>query len=241
MPAPPPRPRGLVYIHVPKCGGSSFGATLRLRYFWSHATITLDQGDPALSGEARILSDYDARRAQLGRLLQQGPRLITGHVRYDPRLHGPAGRDYDVVTLLRDPVARFLSHYRYLQRRHPDPDRPDRLEVFLASRDARRLASQYLFYFAGQSQTEMGDPAPAIRRAIRNLQRFKLVGDLTRPRDFQRALSRIVSAPLPLWRRNAAPGRATVPPDLRHEIRALCAADIAIYESCAAGAAKAAA
>ena len=47
----------IIYIHVPKCGGSSFGAALRLRHLLSQATIDLNQGDLSLTGEAQIISD----------------------------------------------------------------------------------------------------------------------------------------------------------------------------------------
>ncbi|MEP3550064.1 MAG: sulfotransferase family 2 domain-containing protein, partial [Marinomonas sp.] len=121
----------IIYIHVPKCGGSSFGAALRLRYFMSQAVINLDPGDPALPAETRILADYARRRAQLHQSANQGIRMISGHVQYDPELHDRGAKNYTFVTLLRDPVVRFVSHYNYLQRRHPTPSRPATLAGFL--------------------------------------------------------------------------------------------------------------
>ena len=61
--------RRIIYIHVPKCGGSSFGAALRLRYFLSQAVINLDPGDPKQPAAPRMLADYARRRAQLHRLV----------------------------------------------------------------------------------------------------------------------------------------------------------------------------
>ena len=224
-------PRGLVYIHVPKCGGSSFGAALRLRYFISQATITLDHGDPTLRGEARIMSDYRERDAQLRELLAAGIRLISGHVRYSETLHLGPGRQHAFVTLLRDPVERFVSHYNYLQRRHPNADRPDRLERFIETADAQRIASQYLFYFGGHSQTELTDINPVVRRAIRNLSRFDLIGDLARPAAFQRGLVQLTGTPLPHWRRNRAPQPTQVPATLLPQLQSICAPDIEIFRA----------
>ncbi|SFH35361.1 sulfotransferase family 2 domain-containing protein [Sulfitobacter dubius] len=221
----------IIYIHVPKCGGSSFGAALRLRYFMSQAVINLDPGDPALPAETRILADYARRRAQLHQSANQGIRMISGHVQYDPELHDRGAKNYTFVTLLRDPVVRFVSHYNYLQRRHPTPSRPATLAGFLDTADAARLASQYLFYFAGQSLLPGQDPAPLVARATAALARFDIIGDLSQPHIFAKHLQRHIGTPLPLWRRNVAPVPTEFPANLRPKIETLCAADIAVYQA----------
>ena len=221
----------IIYIHVPKCGGSSFGPALRLRYLTSHACIALNEGDPRLTGTDRILSDYSARRRALRAHVEAGKRLIKGHVQYDAQLHEGAARDYRFVTMLRDPVDRFVSHYHYIQRKHPDPGRASTLEGFLDTPDAQRLASQYLFYFGGHWQGPGVNARVLIDRAIRNLTRFELVGDLASPEVFLSGLRRLTLTPLLHLRRNLAPVPLSVPTKLRPRIEALCAADIAIYQS----------
>ena len=221
--------RGLVYIHVPKCGGSSFGAALRLRYVLSQSTIPLGLGDPRLDGMAHILSDYDHRDIVLQCLLQRRVRCIAGHVRYDPRLHASSG--YQYVTLLRDPVARFVSHYHYLQRRHPDPARAATLAAFVETEEARHIASQYLFYFARETGPSCRNLPAALRRAQQNLARFALIGDLADPTGFARGLRQLTGLPLPVLHRNRAPVPKELTGELRRRIEALTAADRAIYHA----------
>jgi hypothetical protein len=128
-------------------------------------------------------------------------------------------------------VDRFVSHYHYLQRHHPEPSRPETLDAFLDTQDAVRLAAQFLFYFARTLPFETNDLNGAISQAHSALERFCLIGDLSRPAAFHGALKTMTRTPLVVMRRNRAP-RAIAKPegDLMRRITDLCAADIAIYE-----------
>lgn len=231
----------LLYIHVPKCGGTSFGSAVRLAYFHSQATIKLQESRtirealyPGLNGAEKVLREAEIRKVMLGRLMARGVKCISAHVQYSAGLHQSIDPERKAVTLLRDPVARFLSHYAYVQRNHPDPDREDTLEAFLDSESALRFGSTYQFFFASAYQHTAADFEASMQIARDNLSRFSLIGDLSRTDAFRGALRKLTGRPLISWERNRRPGKPSssareIPAKLRTRIEQICAPDIALY------------
>ncbi|MER5172861.1 sulfotransferase family 2 domain-containing protein [Thioclava sp. GXIMD2076] len=229
--------RSFLYIHVPKCGGTSFGAALRLAYWPSQATIDIDRTRrlaqalaPEATGTELILADYAQRRVELAQMLDRRVRCISAHVRFSDTVLSTLDPARACVTLLRDPVARFLSHYAYVQRHHPDPSRAGTLDAFLGTEAAQRFGSQYLFYFAETYQHHSADVAGDTQRACRALERFSLVGFLEEGAAFRRALQRLAGRPLVPLSRNRRPDPAPeLPAALRARVEAVCAPDLDIY------------
>ncbi|WP_417690112.1 sulfotransferase domain-containing protein [Roseibium sp.] len=231
----------LLYIHVPKCGGTSFGSAVRLAYLNSQATIRLETSRrirealyPDAEGVEKILREYEIRKIMLGELMLKRVQCISAHVHYSAGLHGALDPERKIVTLLREPVARFLSHYAYVQRNHPDRDRPSTLEAFLESDSAKRFGSTYLLYFGGSYQHITNDFDSVMNTAQSNLDRFDLIGDLSRTAAFRKGLRKLVGRPLLNWERNRRPGKTPsqardIATNLRLRIEELCAPDIALY------------
>lgn len=237
----------LLYIHAPKCGGTSFGSALRLSHPLSQATIDLNTSRrmrqamyPQAQGVDAVLREHEIRKYLLGDLLVRGVKCISAHVSYHRDLHQGLDPDRHAVTLLRDPVERFISHYHYVQRKHPDPNRPDTLAEFVESEMALRYGSIYLLYYASTHQHTCDDLEAALDEARSNLACFSVIGDLRNADAFRSALRHLAGRPLLYWERNKRPtkgaaehrkkaGTEEISDALRARITEICAPDIALY------------
>jgi hypothetical protein len=98
-------PGALIFVHIPKTAGMTLRSILA-RQFPPEAVHTIRGQDPEAYGEAirafAALPEEERRRI----------RLLQGHVAFGLHRLLPQGAAY--VTMLRDPVARAASHYRYV-------------------------------------------------------------------------------------------------------------------------------
>ena len=90
----------VIFIHLPKTGGRTLAAALRYKY--PSRTLCLDSLYEPLERIEEVPSER--RRAA---------RAITGHLHYGVHRHMPQRCDY--ITMLRDPVARVVSMYRFIR------------------------------------------------------------------------------------------------------------------------------
>jgi len=98
---PKRRPR-LVFVHIPKTAGRTFGTALRREYGTNY--VFLRPGEPGVPIEEFLTWDHD----RLAEVQAVGGHYAVGlaHV-----LPGPS----EYVTILRDPIERILSFYSYIQ------------------------------------------------------------------------------------------------------------------------------
>jgi hypothetical protein len=94
-----------VFLHVPKAGGQTLFAIMARQYDPARTVTVLDVSDPRTAFE-------DVRR-------RAAPVLIRGHLPFG--VHEELGIDPVYLTMLREPVDRVVSTYRYIRRtvEHP--------------------------------------------------------------------------------------------------------------------------
>lgn len=100
---PATSPRTLIYLHVPKCGGSTLNNLLKRNVPGSARYYVTPQDVATSRRELAALPDDEKRQI----------RLLHGHLSYGWHEHLPQEAVY--FTVLRDPVARVVSHYNYVR------------------------------------------------------------------------------------------------------------------------------
>ncbi len=233
---------GVVFVHVPKCGGTSVEETLRKVYRFSHQRIfpmetlmavrTLSQDDDLASLE---IEAYKCRKLLMAYALQRRVKCITGHSPFDSKLQTEFAHTYRFVTVLREPVARFSSHYRHFYRSGTTTSVDMELDEFLETPRALSMGHAYASYFSGLDHSEDLKSARALSLTKAALEKLDLVGYLDRMNDFAASLSQMISRPLKIGYLNKISTRANayggdITSEQKKKIAKICEPDLEVYD-----------
>ncbi len=235
-------PQRVVFHHVPKCGGTSVGRALRKRYFLSQTTVKPEQSFRAFEAftgrddREQMLTDVlDLREQMLLYHLFDDVRCLSLHVRFSEVAFARFHPRYKFVTVLRNPVDRFISNYFWSFGRTGAFGRIDEeLGPFLLTDRAKRMGATFSEYFSGlPADTDFTGEA-AIVAAIGNLQRLDVLGRLDDLDRFVGDLRSTLGVRLRVGHENRAgqlrpQNRQVITDDMRARIAALCAPDLAIW------------
>jgi hypothetical protein len=173
----------IVFLHVPKCGGNSLRLALRDAWrgpFSGGSRWRVHVGPRSSRRAAEELGvPVDAFRDALLRyhLHDAKSRLVTGHFAWPEGLLEQFP-DVSLVTLLRDPVAHFLSCY-YEARAAGRTEQ--KLDAFLDGDHARRIGLRFVRAFAGKVdplELEKPHALEAARSRLTTVAVIGLLGEL---------------------------------------------------------------
>ncbi len=256
-----PGARRVAFIHIPKCAGTAVDDAIRRELGRPHEPRV---NDAAARRAARLMigGNDSARFAEgtpayrrylLAYHLCRGWRFISGHLPVNTDLLQEFRDQVAFVTVLREPVERWKSHYLFdkLTNREPllQPCRTsslspgDELRRVLDSPLGRHLASVPTMFLAGRFPGDRDDAASLAGDVQRNLRLFAVVGFTDAMEHFEQDFHRAVGVRIRIGRKNetaAGLGPADEPlyrevverlkqPDITAAIEQLCAVEIEIY------------
>jgi len=215
-PAPP-----LIFLHVPKAAGSTLNSVFMKNYKFRADS----KGDSFFSRYTpRELIDLASMpRSEDDRTR---PGFFTGHINLDNEIFHSMPVRYVAITLLRDPIERAISHYRF------NSTQPSVFQD--AIRDEGLSVVDYCRKFAGTVATQYSVFAPdggvdvALRRLVDEVSFFGLQSEFEQCVE---ALGRLLGLPTNTYKmlNMTAPDAAGVTKSQISELQSFFADDIAFY------------
>ena len=198
----------LCFIHIPKCAGTSVVVALRQQYQHTTRVESFDHGAgyhalrhtrKTWDAEEWQIEWFKYRQLSLHNKFNLKPELIYGHMPFfsDLKL---LFSEYKFITVLRDPVERFISNYIY-DKTGPGVRIPDNLDqgslldelnLYLQTTEARWLAKEQVSMLSGFSFSEDYDERQALERAKSNLDCFDVIDESNKMDLFASEISQLL-------------------------------------------------
>lgn len=186
----------LVFMHIPKCAGTSLLNALSSKYldfFEGYVDGPTSRKDMSLilGSDTRSLFNesllYGVRQREMLRRADDGYAALSGHVPISRVMLNLFKMKYLCVTIVREPVERWMSAwaFRYSKKTLPSDvlqlegkGLKAMIEQYLCSDDAIVEASIVTDFFAGTGFQQFHDQRLKSEIALSNAMHFDLIGDV---------------------------------------------------------------
>jgi hypothetical protein len=174
----------ILYCHVPKCAGGAVADALSDSVYAGQAIRKFGINLEATRRTAKLLSmdTMRAREVLLSYNLSMKHNYFgSGHFYCRPNMVSEYMGEWNFVTLLRNPVDRWISEFVYNTYKTSERARNTMpLEEYVESNKGKNNAETFLRYFSSMPADYEGDKKMYIDEAVENLSRFSVVGTIER-------------------------------------------------------------
>lgn len=229
----------LIFPHVPKCGGTSVIQALKKGAKEAGKLLDIDHLNASICDRLAQGNVVDWLNISLDvfsyKCLLSKSNLIVGHAPLPKSTREDINSTTKVVTLLREPVDRWISNYVYDRYKISGTGSHDlRIEDYIESEKGKINGQYYAHFFASKNHQS---PDRLIKEAISNLSSFDLVGFTSEMNSFFVELENLIDFPVELEKINTSPKPEASEfirsnQSLMKKINSICEIDIQIYQQC---------
>lgn len=242
----------IFYLHIPKCGGTSIRHAIREFYLTlnirndkylveldSVATLNVIKMIDKTSFPHNTANDYPIMKFRENLLLyfmsQGNKKFIDGHFSFSDIAYREFGKEYAFITILRDPVKRWISSYFYNKSKNTYFKLEDDIEVYLKSDFGKSQGYEYVKFLVGPIDEIDYKSRQAIDKAKKNMDKFSVVGCLEYQEVFLKQFEHRFGVRLKLEKKNQNPVKEStrnfvITEEIEEKIKEICRPDLEIYQ-----------
>jgi hypothetical protein len=227
------------YCHVPKCAGMAISEIIRRRIFSYHLVGTFGINLPASQRASQVMSlDMMSSRELILSYHLSIPRnhFGSGHVFCRPKLVDSFLYEWDFVTILRNPINRWISEFVYNTHKISDWAKNTKpIDDYLLSKTGQIAGTIYIRYFSSMPRNYIGNYDKFIDEAVENLGRFSVVGTLEKLDEWRQSFKAHFGKNISISRENVSPNVDAVKEirsndSLMRKIELICEPDLRVYQ-----------